>query len=188
VLPYTIGDYLATQKPGSRPKPDTAEFRQAEQETNDRIQKLLSTHGKKTVTEFHKQLGRILWTHCGMARTEKSLKEALAQIPPLREEFWRDVNVPGESQDLNQSLERAGRVADYLELAELIVYDALMRDESCGCHFREEHQTPDGECQRNDEQYAYVAAWEFTGVGKTPLLNKEPLVYEEVHLAQRSYK
>ncbi len=188
VLPYTIGDYLASQKPGSRPKPDASEFKQAEQETTDRIKKLLSTRGKKTVTEFHKELGRILWTHCGMARTEKSLKEALALIPPLREEFWKNVNVPGEGEELNQSLERAGRVADYLELAELIVYDALMRDESCGCHFREEHQTPDGECQRNDEQYAYVAAWEFTGVGKTPLLNKEPLVYEEVHLAQRSYK
>jgi succinate dehydrogenase / fumarate reductase flavoprotein subunit len=188
VLPYTIGDYLASQKPGSRPKLDAAEFKQAEQETNDRIKKLLSTRGKKTVTEFHKQLGKILWTLCGMARTEKSLKEALVQIPLLREEFWKDVNVPGESQDLNQSLERAGRVADYLELAELMVYDALMRDESCGCHFREEHQTPDGECQRNDEQYAYVAAWEFAGVGKTPILNKEPLVYEEVHLAQRSYK
>ncbi len=188
VLPYTIGDYLASQKPGSRPKPDAGEFKQAEQETADRIKKLLSTRGKKTITEFHKELGRILWTHCGMTRTEKSLKEALTLIPPLREEFWKNVNVPGEGEELNQSLERAGRVADYLELAELIVYDALMRDESCGCHFREEHQTPDGECQRNDEQYAYVAAWEFTGVGKTPLLNKEPLVYEEVHLAQRSYK
>jgi succinate dehydrogenase / fumarate reductase flavoprotein subunit len=188
VLPYTIGDYLASQKPGSRPKADATEFRQAEQETDDRIRKLLSVRGKRTVTEFHKQLGRILWSHCGMARSEKSLQEALAQIPSLREEFWKDVNVPGESQDLNQSLERAGRVADYFELAELIVYDALMRDESCGCHFREEHQTPDGECQRNDEQYAYVAAWEFTGVGQTPVLNKEPLVYEEVHLAQRSYK
>ena len=188
VLPYTIGDYLATQKPGSRPTRDATEFQQAEQETNDRIKKLLSIRGKKTVTEFHKQLGRILWEHCGMARTEKSLKEALAQIPPLREEFWKNVNVPGEGEELNQSLERAGRVADYFELAELIVHDALMRDESCGCHFREEHQTPDGECQRNDEQYAYVAAWEFTGAGKTPTLNKEPLVYEEVHFAQRSYK
>ena len=188
VLPYTIGDYLASQKPGSRPKPDASEFKQAEQETADRIKKLLSARGKKTITEFHKELSRILWTHCGMARTENSLKEALALIPPLREEFWKNVNVPGEGEELNQSLERAGRVADYLELAELIVYDALMRDESCGCHFREEHQTPDGECQRNDEQYAYVAAWEFTGVGKTPILNKEPLVYEEVHLAQRSYK
>jgi len=188
VLPYTIGDYLASQKPGSRPKADAVEFKQAEQETNDRIRRLLAVRGKRTVNEFHKELGKILWSHCGMARSEKSLKEALAQIPALREEFWKDVNVPGEGQDLNQSLERAGRVADYLELAELIVYDALMRDESCGCHFREEHQTPDGECLRNDEQYAYVAAWEFTGVGKTPVLNKEPLVYEEIHLAQRSYK
>jgi len=188
VLPYTIGDYLASQKPGSRPKADATEFKQAEQETNDRIRRLLSIRGKRTVTEFHKQLGKILWSQCGMARTEKSLKEAMAQIPSLREEFWKDVNVPGDGQDLNQSLERAGRVADYLELAELLVYDALMRDESCGCHFREEHQTPDGECQRNDEQYAYVSAWEFTGVGKSPVLNKEPLVYEEVHLAQRSYK
>ncbi|HTS19635.1 MAG TPA: fumarate reductase/succinate dehydrogenase flavoprotein subunit [Verrucomicrobiae bacterium] len=188
VLPYTIADYLATQKPGSRPKPDAAEFTQAEQATSERIQKLLAVRGKKTITEFHKQLGRILWEHCGMTRSEKSLKEALALIPSLREEFWKNVNVPGEGEELNQSLERAGRVADYLELAELIVYDALMRDESCGCHFREEHKTEDGECQRNDDQYAYVAAWEFTGVGKTPTLNKEPLVYEEVHLAQRSYK
>ena len=188
VLPYTIGDYLASQKPGSRPKTDASEFKRAEHETIDRIQKLLSIRGRKTVTEFHKQLGRIMWEHCGMARTEKSLKEALAQIPPLREEFWKNVTVPGEGGDLNQSLERAGRVADYLELAELIVYDALMRDESCGCHFREEHQTTDGECQRNDEQYAYAACWEFTGVGKTPTLHKEPLVYEEAHFAQRSYK
>jgi succinate dehydrogenase / fumarate reductase, flavoprotein subunit len=188
VLPYTIGDYLASQKPGSRPKPDAGEFKQAEQATSDRIKQLLSIRGKKTVTEFHKQLGRILWEHCGMTRTEKSLKEALAQIPLLREDFWKNVNVPGEGEELNQSLERAGRVADYLELGELIVYDALMRDESCGCHFREEHQTPDGECQRDDEHYAYAACWEFTDVGKTPTLHKEPLVYEEVHLAQRSYK
>ena len=188
VLPYTIGDYLASQKSGSRPKTDADEFKLTEYETTDRIKKLLSIRGQKTVTDFHKQLGRILWSHCGMARNEKSLKEALVQIPALRDEFWKNVNVPGSGEDLNQSLERAGRVADYLELAELLVYDALMRDESCGCHFREEHQTADGECQRNDEQYAYVAAWEFTGVGKTPTLNKEPLVYEEVHLAQRSYK
>jgi succinate dehydrogenase / fumarate reductase flavoprotein subunit len=188
VLPYTISDYLASQKPGSRPQADANEFKRAEQDTNERIQKLLSIRGKRTVTEFHKQLGRILWEHCGMARTEKSLKEALAQIPPLREEFWKNVDVPGDGGDLNQSLERAGRVADYLELAELIVYDALMRNESCGCHFREEHQTADGECQRNDEQFAYVACWEFTGAGKTPTVHKEPLVYEEVHFAQRSYK
>jgi len=188
VLPYTIGDYLATQKPGSRPSPDSSEFLGAMQMVNDGVRKLLAVRGKKTVTEFHKELGRILWEHCGMARNEKGLKEALQMIPALREEFWKNVNVPGEDDDLNQSLERAGRVADYLELAELIAYDALMRDESCGCHFREEHQTADGECERNDEQYAYVAAWEYAGPGKKPVLNKEPLVYEEVHLATRSYK
>ena len=188
VLPYTIGDYLAAQKPGSRPKPDAPEFRQAAQQVSDGVRKLLAIRGKKTVTEFHKELGKILWEHCGMARNEKGLKEALKMIPALREEFWKNVNVTGESEDLNQALERAGRVSDYLELAELIVNDALMRDESCGCHFREEHVTADGECQRNDEKYAYVAAWEYGGPGKPPVLNKEPLVYEEVHLAQRSYK
>ena len=176
VLPYTIGDYLVTSKQ-AKPKVDAAEFKQAEQETTERIKKLLSIRGKKTVTEFHKQLGKIMWEHCGMARNEKGLKE-----------FWKNVNVTGENEELNQALERAGRVADYLEIAELICYDALTRDESCGCHFREEHHTPDGECQRNDEQFAYVAAWEFSGVGKKPVLQKEPLVYEEIHFAQRSYK
>ena len=188
ILPYTIGDYLATQKPGSRPKPDASEFKQALEQVSDGVRKLLAIRGKKTVTEVHKELGRILWEHCGMARNEKGLRDGLQLISALREEFWKNVKVPGEEADLNQSLERAGRVADYLELAELIVHDALMRDESCGCHFREEHQTPDGECLRNDEQYAYVAAWEYAGPGQTPTLNKEPLVYEEVHLAQRSYK
>ncbi|HUK82158.1 MAG TPA: fumarate reductase/succinate dehydrogenase flavoprotein subunit [Verrucomicrobiae bacterium] len=187
VVPYTIGDYLAGQM-GKRPSLDAAEFKQAERQVSGNIQKLLSICGKKTVTEFHKELGRILWEHCGMARTEKSLKEALKMIPALRDEFWKNVNVTGENEELNQALERAGRVADYFELAELICYDALMRDESCGCHFREEHQTPDGECLRNDEQYAYVAAWEFAGAGNTPTLHKEPLSYEAVHLATRSYK
>ncbi|MEI6085260.1 MAG: fumarate reductase/succinate dehydrogenase flavoprotein subunit [Verrucomicrobiota bacterium] len=187
VLPYTIGDYLAGQKPGSRPKPDASEFKQAEKEANDRINKLLAIRGKRTVTEFHKQLGKIMWDHCGMARTEAGLKKALQLLPALREEFWADVNVPGEGGDLNQSLERAGRVGDYIELAELIALDALRRDESCGGHFREEHQE-EGECKRNDEQFAYVAAWEHKGVGQTPVLNKEPLTYEEIHLATRSYK
>ena len=187
VLPYTIGDYLAGQT-GKRPKPDAPEFRQAEQGVEAGTKKLLAIRGKKTITELHKELGRILWEHCGMARNDKSLREALRLIPALREEFWKNVNVTGENEELNQSLERAGRVADYLELAELIVYDALMRDESCGCHFREEHVTPDGECERNDEQYAYVAAWEFKGAGQTPVLHKEPLTYEEVHFATRSYK
>ncbi|MEI8313881.1 MAG: fumarate reductase/succinate dehydrogenase flavoprotein subunit [Verrucomicrobiota bacterium] len=187
VLPYTIGDYLAGQKPGSRPKTDASEFKQSEKEVNDRLQKLLTIRGKRTVTEFHKHLGKIMWDHCGMARNEAGLKKALQLIPELREEFWKDVNVPGEGGDLNQSLERAGRVADYFELAELIVRDALTRDESCGGHFREEHQE-EGECKRNDEQFAYVAAWEHKGVGQVPVLHKEPLTYEELHLATRSYK
>jgi succinate dehydrogenase / fumarate reductase flavoprotein subunit len=186
VLPYTIGDYLAGQM-GQRPKPDASEFRQAEKAVRDRLQKLLATHGQRTITEFHKQLGKILWDYCGMARTAAGLRKAAQLIPALREEFWKDVNVPGETGNLNQSLERAGRVADYLELAELIVHDALTRDESCGCHFREEHQEA-GECKRNDEKFAHVAAWEYTGDGQAPVLNKEPLTYEEVHFATRSYK
>jgi succinate dehydrogenase / fumarate reductase flavoprotein subunit len=187
VLPYTIGDYLAGQM-GQRPKPDAGEFKQAEQEVTGRLKKLLAIRGRKTITEFHKQLGHILWEHCGMARNEKGLRQAAQLIPALREEFWHNVNVTGEAEEFNQALERAGRVADYLELAELIVHDALTRDESCGCHFREEHQTPDGECKRNDDYFAHVAAWEFKGVGQAPVLHKEPLVYEEVHFATRSYK
>ena len=187
VLPYTIGDYLAHQKPGSRPKPDANEFQQAEKEAREQLQRLLAIRGKRTVTDFHKHLGKIMWEYCGMARNEAGLKKALELIPALRDEFWKNVNIPGESADLNQSLERAGRVADYFELAELIVRDALVRDESCGGHFREEHQE-DGECKRNDEQFAYVAAWEYKGVGQVPILNKEPLKYEELHLATRSYK
>ena len=187
VLPYTIGNYLAQQKPGSRPAPDAAEFKQAEQAVHDRLEKLLAIRGQRTVNDFHKHLGKIMWEYCGMARNEAGLKKALQLIPALREEFWKNVNVPGSGGDLNQSLERAGRVADYFELAELIVYDALTRDESCGGHFREEHQE-DGECKRNDDQFAYVAAWEHQGVGQTPVLHKEPLTYEELHLATRSYK
>jgi succinate dehydrogenase / fumarate reductase flavoprotein subunit len=188
ILPYTIGDYLAEQNPGSRPKPDAAEFKQAEQETLAGLKKLLSIRGKKTVTEFHKQLGKILWEKCGMARNDKGLREALQLLPALREEFWKNVNVTGENEELNQALERAGRVADFIELGELICRDALERDESCGCHFREEHVTEDGECKRNDEKFAYVAAWEFKGIGNAAALHKEPLIYEEIHLATRSYK
>ena len=187
VLPYTIGNYLAQQKPGSRPTPDAAEFKQAEQAVQDRLGKLLAIRGQRTVNDFHKHLGKIMWEYCGMARNDAGLQKALQLIPALREEFWKNVNVPGSGGDLNQSLERAGRVADYFELAELIVYDALTRDESCGGHFREEHQE-DGECKRNDDQFAYVAAWEHQGVGQTPVLHKEPLTYEELHLATRSYK
>ena len=187
ILPYTIGDYLATSKQ-AKPRNEASEFKQAEQETSGRVQQLLAIRGKKTVDEFHKELGKILWEQCGMARNEAGLKQALQAIPALREEFWKNVIVPGTGEELNQNLERAGRVADFLELGELIARDALTRDESCGGHFREEHQTPDGECQRDDANFAHVAAWEFVGDGKEPVLHKEPLVYEEAHLAQRSYK
>jgi succinate dehydrogenase / fumarate reductase flavoprotein subunit len=185
ILPYTIGDYLAGQM-GQRPQPAAAEFRQAEQDVRERTRRLLAIRGKKTVTEFHKQLGKLMWDNCGMARNATGLAAALQQIPALREEFWASVNVPGEAADLNQSLERAGRVADFLELAELMVRDALLRNESCGGHFREEYQTPEGECLRNDAEFAHVAAWEFTGAA--PVLHKEPLMYEELALAQRSYR
>ncbi|MCU0783066.1 MAG: fumarate reductase/succinate dehydrogenase flavoprotein subunit [Verrucomicrobia bacterium] len=187
ILPYTVGDYLATAKQAS-PTIDAAEFKQAERDTDGRIKKLLAIRGKRTIDEFHKELGKILWERCGMSRNAAGLKEALQAIRAIREEFWKNVIVPGEGEELNQSLERAGRVADFLELGELIAYDALMRDESCGGHFREEHQTPEGECLRNDEKFAHVAAWEFAGADKPPVLHKEPLTYEEAHFAQRSYK
>jgi succinate dehydrogenase / fumarate reductase flavoprotein subunit len=188
VLPYTIGDYLAGLKPGSRPSPDSPDFKLAEQEVTGNIRRLLAIKGRRTITEFHKELGRILWEHCGMARNEKGLKHALQLIPQLRQQFWRDVNVTGENEEFNQALERAGRVADYLELAELICRDALARDESCGCHFREEHVTDDGECKRNDQDYSYVAAWEFASENREPVLHREPLTYEELQMATRSYK
>jgi succinate dehydrogenase / fumarate reductase flavoprotein subunit len=140
------------------------------------------------VDSFHRELGQIMWEKCGMARTAEGLAEALEQIPVLREQFWKEVRVPGEGQELNQSLEKAGRVADFFELAELICRDALHRNESCGGHFREEYQTPDGEAKRDDEHFAYVAAWEYKGEGHVPELHKEPLTFEHVHLSQRSYK
>ncbi|HZL47106.1 MAG TPA: fumarate reductase/succinate dehydrogenase flavoprotein subunit [Opitutaceae bacterium] len=188
VLPYTISDYLATQKPAARPKTDAAEFRQAEDNVRRTIARLLNVRGREPVSHFHKRLGVILWNGCGMARNAAGLKKALAEIPALRAEFWENVNVPGDGGTLNQSLERAGRVADFLELAELLCLDALERDESCGCHFREEHVDSEGECLRNDEQFAHVAAWEYRGEGQAPLLNKESLVYETVHMAKRNYK
>ena len=188
VLPYTIGDYLATQKPGLRPKPDAPEFQQAEENVRQLVTRLLAVKGREPVSHFHRRLGRILWEHCGMARNAAGLRQALREIPELREEFWQNVNVPGDGGTLNQSLERAGRVADFLELAELLCLDALERDESCGCHFREEHVDAEGECLRNDEQFAHVAAWEYQGEGRAPLRNQEPLVYESVHLARRNYK
>ncbi len=187
VLPQTIGGYFATQKNGKY-SPDHAEFKQAEAEVRARTNRLLSIKGKRTVTEFHRELGKLMWDNVGMARTEASIKQALERIPALRQEFWENVNVPGSGDDLNPALEYAGRVADFLEFGELLAYDALQREESCGGHFREEYQTEDGEALRNDEQYAYVAAWEFKGTDQFPALHKEELTYEEVKMTQRSYK
>jgi succinate dehydrogenase / fumarate reductase flavoprotein subunit len=187
VLPYTIGNYFVTAK---QPKPSTshAEFKKAEANVKAFANRLLSVKGKRTPTSLHRELGKLLWEKCGMARNEAGLKEALKRIPELREEFWKNVNVTGENGELNQSLEYAGRVADFMEFAELLCLDALHRRESCGGHFREEFQTPDGEAQRDDENFSYVAAWEYQGPDKPPVLHKEPLVYEEVHMSTRSYK
>jgi succinate dehydrogenase / fumarate reductase flavoprotein subunit len=189
VLPYTLPNYLAGQI-GKRPKPDHAEFKKAEDDVRARVKKLLSVNGKRSLDSFHRELGLLLWDKCGMARNANGLREALERIPKLREEFWRDVRVPGDGEEFNQSLERGGRVADFLEFAELMCTDALTRDESCGGHFREEHQTPDGEALRNDAEYAAVFAWEFQGNGTIapPNLHREPLRFETVELTQRSYK
>ena len=188
VAPYTISDYLARVKPGVKDAAGHPEFKKAEQDINDRVKKLLSVKGKRTVDDFHRQLGRLLWDECGMARNAAGLTEALAQIPKIREEFWKNVRVLGSGEDFNQALERAGRVADFLEFGELLVIDALQREESCGGHFREEYQTPEGEALRRDDQFSYVAAWQFNGVGQAPTLHKEELKFEEVHLSQRSYQ
>ncbi|MEO7985930.1 MAG: fumarate reductase/succinate dehydrogenase flavoprotein subunit [Gemmatimonadales bacterium] len=187
ILPNTIGDYIASSKMGqvdvSHP-----EFRLVEAEVTALTKRFLGIKGRRTVDSFHRELGKLLWDKCGMARTAKGLGEALEQLPPLREEFWRNVTVPGSGAELNQSLERAGRVADFFELAELMCRDALHREESCGGHFREEYQTEDGEALRDDEHFAYVAAWEYLGPDRPSRLHKEPLEFDYVHLAQRSYK
>ena len=188
VLPYTISDYLAPLL-GTQPVPtDHQVFAAATQDVHDRVNRLLAVNGSRSVDWFHRKLGKILETHVGMSRNEQGLQKALREIPALREEYHNDVRVPGENESFNQSLEKAGRVEDFFELAELMALDALNRRESCGGHFREESQTPEGEALRNDEDYAYVAAWEFTGVGEKPNLIKEPLEFEYVELAQRSYK
>jgi len=188
VIPYTIGDYLAGQKPGSRPATDRAEFKQAEENVTAMTRRFLANKGKQPVSHFHKRLGRIMWEHCGMSRNQAGLEAALQKIPALREEFWAEVRVPGSADTLNQSLEQAGRVADFMELGELLCRDALTREESCGGHFREEHQYSDGECKRDDEKFGHVAAWEYQGEGKTPLRNTEPLNYEFTKMSVRSYK
>ena len=187
ILPYTIGDYLATSK---LPKVETghAAFRDAETQVACRTKRLLEIKGTRSVDSFHRDLGKLVWEYCGMGRTAEGLQHALEKIPELREQYWRDVKVLGTGDELNQSLEKAGRVGDFFELAELMCLDALRRNESCGGHFREEYQTPEGEALRNDAEYSYVAAWEFQGDGQAPELHKEPLNFDYVHPSQRSYK
>jgi succinate dehydrogenase / fumarate reductase flavoprotein subunit len=187
IIPYTIGDYLAQAKL-DRVDATHPEFRQAEAAVAERVKELLSIRGKRTVDSFHRELGKLMWEYCGMARSAAGLQKALQKIPALREEFWKDVNVLGDNEELNQSLEKAGRVADFLELGELMCLDALERNESCGGHFREEYQTPEGEALRDDAQYAHVAAWEYKGEGMKPVRHQEALAFEHVHLTQRSYK
>ncbi len=187
VVPLTVGDYFGSTKlePVTADHPDV---RATEAAVQERTRRLLSVKGKRSVSSFHRELGKVMWEHCGMARDAAGLRTALGIIPELREEFWRNLFVPGTGEELNQSLEQAGRVADFFELAELMCIDALHREESCGGHFRTEHQTLDGEALRHDDRFAYVAAWEYAGEGKAPILNKEPLVFENVALSQRSYK
>jgi succinate dehydrogenase / fumarate reductase flavoprotein subunit len=187
ILPYTIGNYFATSKEG-KPSTSHAEFRKVEEATNAFTRKLLGIRGKRSVASFHRELGKLIWEKCGMARSEQSLNEALRRIPELRAEFWQNVNVLGENSEVNMDLEYAGRVADFLEFGELLCLDALTRKESCGGHFRVEYQTEDGEAKRDDDNFSFVSAWEYQGQGKQPILNKEPLVYEEVHMSTRSYK
>ncbi len=187
ILPYTIGDYLAKTK-FDKITPEHAACREAENNVNCITKRLLEIKGKRTVDSFHRELGKLLWEYCGMSRRAEGLKHALARIPEMREEYWSNLSVLGSAEELNQSLEKAGRVADFFELAELICLDALERNESCGGHFREEYQTPEGEALRDDQNYCYAAAWEFRGVGNAPALHKEPLEFRYVIPSQRSYK
>ncbi len=188
VIPYTIGDYLAAQKPGSRPSADRAEFAAAEANVERLVKKLMAIKGKEPVAFYHKKLGKIMWNQCGMARTKEGLNQGIVDIQALKKDFWSNVNVPGSAENLNQALEKALRVADFIELGELMCRDALTREESCGGHFREEYQHADGECLRDDVNFAHVAAWEFQGEDKIPLRNIEPLNYETVKMSMRSYK
>ena len=187
VIPSTIAQFLANTK---LEKVDTShpEFKKAEQEATDKVKKLISINGKRTPNSFHRQLGEVMWDYVGMGRNEAGLKKAIEEIPKIREEFWQNVKVTGSDADLNIALEKANRVADFLEFAEVMAWDALEREESCGAHFREEYQYEDGEAKRNDELFAHVAAWEYTGVGNKPIRHKEELKFEDVKLAVRSYK
>jgi succinate dehydrogenase / fumarate reductase flavoprotein subunit len=187
IIPYTLGGYLAgTAIP--KVDPGHAAFAEAEEAAAARLHKLLAVRGKRTVDDFHRQLGLLMWDYCGMGRNAEGLRHCKAQVAQIREEFWGDLTVTGTPGEFNQVLERAGRVADFMEFAELLAHDALRRDESCGSHFREEHQTEEGEARRDDERFAHVAAWEFAGVGGEPILHREPLVFERVSPSQRSYK
>jgi len=187
VVPLTIGNYLATV-PSGTVDTDHAAFADAEREVTGRQTKLLEVDGSRTAGSFHRELGRIMWEKCGMVRTEEGLKDALQRIPELREEFWSDVKVPGSGEGLNTELEKAGRVADFLEFAEVMCWDALTRDESCGAHYRPEHVTDEGEAKRDDEKFSHAAVWEFNGVGNEPTRHTEELEFPNVPPSQRSYK
>jgi succinate dehydrogenase / fumarate reductase flavoprotein subunit len=189
VLPSTLGNYLGSEGRDLKPVDESAEAaKEAQDAVAKRIEKLMAVKGNKSPDAFHRELGKICWDHCGMARNKEGLTKAIEQIRALRDEFWSNVSVLGDPEGINQSLEKAGRVADFLEFAELMVRDALHREESCGGHFREEHQTPEGEAKRDDENFQYVAAWEFKGVGEEPALHKEHLTFDYVKPSQRSYK
>jgi succinate dehydrogenase / fumarate reductase flavoprotein subunit len=188
VAPLTVGHYLASSVSRDPVNNDHAVFRDAESAVATKSSKLLSVNGNKTVDEFHQELGRLMWENVGMERNEAGLKATLAKIPEIRERFWKDVRVLGSGDTLNQSLEKAGRVADFLEFAEVLTWDALTRDESCGAHYRSEHTTDEGEAKRDDDNFAFVSVWEHKGVGEKPELHKEPLTFENVKLSTRSYK
>jgi succinate dehydrogenase / fumarate reductase flavoprotein subunit len=187
IISYTIADYLARTVPG-RVTIEHEEFRRSREEASSLTGRLLSISGEKTVNQFHHELGRLMWEHVGMSRTETGLKKTLEVIPALRAEFWENVKVTGTGNELNQELEKAGRVADFLEFGELMARDALQRNESCGCHFREEYQTKEGEALRDDENFSHVSAWEYRGIDKEPEMHMEPLVFENVKPSVRSYK
>ena len=188
VAPYTVGNYLAGIKPNSTPSDSCFEAKEAVDSVQSHVKRLMGINGRETPTELHRQLGKIMWEYCGMARNDAGLKKALELIPELRQRFWENLRIPGNGEEVNQTLELAGRVADFLELGELMVMDALERRESCGGHFREEWQTDEGEAQRDDDNYCHVAAWEYTGFGNRPNRHIEPLRFEYAHLATRSYK
>jgi succinate dehydrogenase / fumarate reductase, flavoprotein subunit len=187
VIPYTIGNYLASTKL-EKVSTTADSFKEAEHAVQNQIQKLMTAKGSRSVDSFHKQLGHLMWEYCGMSRNEQGLRKALEEIPKIRQEFWQNLRIPGEANYLNPELEKAGRVADFLELGELMCQDALERKESCGGHFRDEYQTPDNEARRDDEHFCHVAAWEFNGEGKKATRHQEELTFENVHLAARSYK